>query len=185
MPSGRRLARALGLVDYLVKPVTREDLLASIEAVAPAARTILVVDDEPKLVRLFCRMLRAGSRDYRLLRAYDGQQALDVARAARPDLVLLDLLMPQVDGLTVLERLREEPALATIPVVAVSARGMFEAIIPSSNRTFILVGDQPFPISRLVELTRSILGWLPPAGAAWPSNEPGPPAVGAGSAASG
>jgi CheY-like chemotaxis protein len=185
MPSGRRLARALGLVDYLVKPVTRDELLASIQAVAPEARTILVVDDEPKLVRLFCRMLQAASRDYRLLRAHDGQQALDLAREAHPDLVLLDLLMPQVDGLTVLEKLRRDAALATIPVVAVSARGVFEAIVPSSNRTLILVGDRPFPVSRLVDLTRVLLDSLPPAGGERSSSVPGPPAGVAGSVACG
>ncbi|HEX5414249.1 MAG TPA: ATP-binding protein [Chloroflexota bacterium] len=178
MPSGRRLARSLGLVDYLVKPVTREALLASVHAVAPDARTILVVDDEPRLVRLFCRMLQAASADYRFLRAFDGQQALDLARQDRPDLVLLDLLMPQVDGLTVLERLREDPALAGIPVVAVSARGAVEAITPSNRQTITLVNDRPLSVSRLLGLVQGILGALPPPDVPGQSSAPAIPVVG-------
>ncbi len=184
MPSGRRLTHALGLVDYLVNPVTREALLASVETIAPEARTILVVDDEPRLVRLFCRMLGATPRGYHLLRAYDGAQALAIAREAHPDLVLLDLLMPQIDGLTVLEKLRQDPALATTPVIAVSARGAVEAITPSSNRSLVLLSDRPLSVSRLLGLTQTILDALPPTGAA-PSIGREPPGVAVGSAAYG
>lgn len=180
MPSGRRVARALGLVDYLVKPVTREALLASVAAVAPDARTILVVDDEPRLVRLFCRMLQGTNGNYHLLRAFDGRQALEIAREHRPDLVLLDLLMPQIDGLTVLEQVRQDPALSTTPVIAVSARGAVEAIAPSSDRTLTLVSDQPLPVSRLIGLLAAILDALPLARAELPPSAPGLPAAGGG-----
>jgi len=163
MPSGRRLARVMGLADYLVKPVTRETLLETITQLGKPVRTVLVVDDQPPMVKLLCRMLRAAPGRYRLLRAHSGAEALAMARRWRPDLVLLDLLMPEVDGLTVLERLKDDPALRTIPVIAVSARGAFEAISPSTSRAIALINDQPFTISRLLRTVQQTLDTLQPA----------------------
>jgi CheY-like chemotaxis protein len=153
----------LGLVDYLVKPVTSDALLESVRAVAPDARTVLVTDDEPEMVRLLCRMLASASDRYRFLRAYDGEQALSHMRQTPPDLVLLDLLMPQVGGLAILEQMRADPVLAHIPVVVVSARGAFEAISPAAGRSLVLVADEPLPVSRLLKSVGSLLDALPPA----------------------
>jgi CheY-like chemotaxis protein len=121
-----------------------------------------VTDDEPEMVRLLCRMLGTASDEYRFMRAYDGEQALAQMRQNRPDLVLLDLLMPQVGGLAILERMRADPALAGIPVVVVSAKGAFEAISPSAGRSLVLVADEPLPISRLLVSVRALLDALPP-----------------------
>jgi signal transduction histidine kinase/CheY-like chemotaxis protein len=163
MPSGRRLARTLGLADYLVKPVSRDVLLATIHAVAPSARMICVVDDQPQMVNLLCRMLRSDSRHYQLVRAYNGTEGLEIIRRCQPDLVLLDVLMPEVDGLTVIERMRDEPALATIPVIAVSARGAVEGIAPSTTRVMSVVHDGPLSVGRLLRTVQTTLDNLPPA----------------------
>ena len=162
MPSGKRVASSLGLLDYLVKPVSREALLASVRTVTPQARTILVVDDDPQMVRLLCQMLRSTTHRYRLVRAYNGEQALSLMRRTHPDLVLLDLLMPQIDGLTVLEKMRLDPSLAAIPVVAVSARGAVEAICPSAGRTLVLISDTVLPVSRLLKVVQTVLDCLAP-----------------------
>jgi CheY-like chemotaxis protein len=108
-------------------------------------------------------MLRAESDRYRFVRAYDGEQALAQMRQTRPDLVLLDLLMPRVGGLAILERMRQDPELSAIPVVVVSARGAFEAISPSAGRSLVLVADEPLPVSRLLRSVGAILEALPPA----------------------
>ena len=176
MPSGRRVARNLGLVDYLVKPVTREALLESIQTVAPEATSVLVVDDDPNMLSLLARMLRSSSGRFRLLRACGGQEALDIMAEVTPDLVLLDLLMPQVDGLTVLERMRADPRLTRVPVVAVSARGVLEAILPSTARSIVLLSDEIMPVNRLLSSVRAILESLPPAEASVLAAEPACPA---------
>ena len=183
MPSGRRVARNLGLVDYLVKPVTREALLASVAAAAPSARTALVVDDDPQMVRLISRFLRSSALEIQPLRAHNGQEALDLLRIRRPDIVLLDLLMPQVDGFTVLERMRADPELAGIPVVAVSARGAVEAITPSTARTTVLIAESPLAVSQLVASIATLLSALPPTVVEPAPNEPGHRAAPAASAA--
>lgn len=80
--------------------------------------TVLVVDDDPAITALLTDMLE--DRGYRVLTAMDGA-ALQVAHEAQPDVILLDLMMPRVDGREVSRRLRADPATATIPIVAMSA----------------------------------------------------------------
>ncbi len=126
LPSGPLPALALGVRGYLVKPVTRKRLLSTLERCAPAARRILVVDDDPRVVRLLSRMLLSAPRRYEITRAFDGQEALALMRSEPPDLVLLDLYMPRTDGFTVLEHMAEDSALAQTPVVVVSAKGLPE-----------------------------------------------------------
>jgi DNA-binding response OmpR family regulator len=92
---------------------------AAPEAVAKAA-TVLVVDDEPTIVEIVGRyMERAGYETYT---APDGYQALDAATARRPDLVVLDVMLPGIDGIEVMERLQER-AGPPIAVILLTARG--------------------------------------------------------------
>jgi signal transduction histidine kinase/CheY-like chemotaxis protein len=163
MPSARRVARALGLADYLVKPVTRETLLETVRSVGGWVRTILVIDDDPGMVRLVSRMLRTAPGRYRLLRAYGGREGLEVMRRSRPDLVLLDLMMPEVDGLGVLETMRADPALRDVPVVALSAHSAAEAISPSTGRSLVLVAEATQSVSGLLRSLQMVLDGLPPA----------------------
>lgn len=82
-----------------------------------AEATLLVVDDDKKIVDLVTLYLtRSG---YEVLAAYDGPQALELARSRQPDLIVLDLMLPQVDGLDVCRRLRAESA---VPIIMLTAR---------------------------------------------------------------
>jgi len=84
-------------------------------------QTILVVDDEPHIVEVVRDYLKQAG--YRVLTASDGQTALTLARHERPDLVVLDLMLPGgIDGLDVCRRLRQEPALAETPIIMLTAR---------------------------------------------------------------
>jgi DNA-binding response OmpR family regulator len=82
-------------------------------------RRILVVDDEPDLVELVSFNLRAEG--YEVITAANGVEALDQARAVLPDLIVLDLMMPELDGLSVCEILRRLPSTAPIPVIMLTA----------------------------------------------------------------
>lgn len=117
-------ARELGIARYLAKPVTREQLLSSVEAVAKEAPTILLVDDEPEVLRLFTRILYSAERGYRVLRATTGTRALHLLRCEQPDLMILDLIMPDMDGLQVLREKAADPSIQRIPVIVTSARGL-------------------------------------------------------------
>ena len=84
-------------------------------------KTILIVEDVALNRDLLVQLLED---DYRLLIAADGVEALDRAEVAKPDLVLMDLSLPRMDGWEATRRMKDDPALARIPVIAVSAHAM-------------------------------------------------------------
>jgi CheY-like chemotaxis protein len=83
---------------------------------------VLVADDNPEGRELLREVLQ--SEDCQVLEAADGKEALDRTRLSRPDVVLLDLQMPVMDGFSVLQQLRQDPRCATLPVAAVTAYAM-------------------------------------------------------------
>jgi CheY-like chemotaxis protein len=94
--------------------------------------TILIVDDEPDALHLFRRMLASSGHRYRVLLATDGRQALDSLQEHCPDLMLLDLVMPNMSGFQLLERKSQEPALRDVPIIVTSARDPLGQPIMSS-----------------------------------------------------
>jgi signal transduction histidine kinase/CheY-like chemotaxis protein len=115
-------ADALGASEYLMKPFAPADLLAALDRAKLQTGTILVVDDEPDAVRLFWRVLNSSGRSYRVLTARTGRQALELMHEFRPNAVLLDLVMPEMDGFAFLAAKNEDPALHDIPVIVISAQ---------------------------------------------------------------
>jgi signal transduction histidine kinase/CheY-like chemotaxis protein len=122
IPDTEQAAEALGAVGYLVKPISRETLLSALERLDRRISSVLVVDDEPDALQLFARMLAEGGRDYRVLRASSGRQALQLIQHQRPDVILLDLVMPEMDGYAFLAAQQADSVLRDIPVVLISAR---------------------------------------------------------------
>ena len=121
VPGIGQAAAELGVREYLVKPVSRERLLGALERLGLSRGTVLIVDDEPEARRLFWRMLASAEGDYRVLTAASGQEAVEVLKTDRPDCLLLDLAMPDMDGFQLLEILNQDPALRDIPTVVISA----------------------------------------------------------------
>jgi signal transduction histidine kinase/DNA-binding response OmpR family regulator len=115
-------ARQLGIESYLLKPVSREDLLSAIDTLAAQPRDVLVVDDDEELVELLCRMLQSFQRDYRVSKAFSGEDALTHMRRQRPGLVLLDLELPGQSGLEVLAEMQRDALLKALPVIVISAQ---------------------------------------------------------------
>ena len=112
----------MGVSDYLVKPVLRDTLLAALGRLELAGKTVLVVDDEPDALRLFRRILSSEEHGYRVLVAGDGRRGLQIMREQSPDVVLLDLIMPELDGFQFLAAKSEDRALCDIPVLVISAQ---------------------------------------------------------------
>jgi signal transduction histidine kinase/CheY-like chemotaxis protein len=115
---------SLGATDYLTKPLNEGDLLACIQGVldpldSPERRKILVVDDEIDIVGWLKHSLTHFG--FRVDEAYDGIQALEAVAADKPDLILLDLKMPRMDGRTTIRRLREQEETRSIPIVVLTA----------------------------------------------------------------
>ncbi len=86
------------------------------------AEKILITEDNPRNMKLLRVTLRPHG--YTILEATDGEQALEVAVKEKPDLVIMDMQLPKLSGLEVIKRLRQMPAFAHIPIVAVTAYAM-------------------------------------------------------------
>ena len=122
MPDLYAGGRALDAKDYLIKPVLSEQLRETMTRVAPRARVVLLVDDDLEALQLFTRMLQGMEVGYVVHTAGDGVEALAIMRAVHPDLVLLDLVMPRLDGFAVLREKMADSEIRDIPVVLVTAR---------------------------------------------------------------
>jgi len=120
-------------------------------------KTILVVDDEKEVVdALRNRLEREG---YEVLTAYDGKQALEKAND-RPDLILLDIIMPGLDGIEVLSRLKKNIETKHIPVVMVTAKGESKSILDAEDIEVTDYIIKPFDINELVVLIKKYLDYL-------------------------
>ncbi len=116
------------------------------------SKTILIVDDEPRYVRLMEANLK--TENYDILKAYNGQQALEIVAHDTPDLVLLDIMMPGLDGFVVCERIRK---FSTVPIIVVSAKGEEQERV----RGLDLGADdyivKPFSATELLARVRAVL----------------------------
>lgn len=134
-------------LDYLTKPVGSAELAQALisrgllepDGCGQAGKRILVVDDEPAVLEMHSRIVEAQAPGYQVLQARDGRQALEVLRRERPDLVLLDLMMPGLDGFGVLEAMREDPAAWSIPVIVLTGQVLTEEDMARLNRSVVSV----------------------------------------------
>jgi CheY-like chemotaxis protein len=120
---------ALGASDYLVKPVSKEDLLGAVwravtERVDPSStrRDIVVIDDDPVALELVRATLEP--QGWTVTTCSAGAHAMSVIRTLSPSVVLVDLLMPDVDGFGVIDALHADPATAAIPIVVLTAKSL-------------------------------------------------------------
>jgi signal transduction histidine kinase/DNA-binding response OmpR family regulator len=119
----RDAAAAAGADLFLPKPIERADLIAAItRATTPTAARVLVVDDDADALDLVVTMVEANG--YEISTATDGREALDEIARARPDAIVLDLMLPEMDGFEVVHRLSLNPEWRDIPVILLTARDL-------------------------------------------------------------
>ena len=173
LPSMRHLGLLLGADDYLPKPVTREDLAGALARLPQPPRTALIVDDDPHVVRLIGRMLRTVEPELHLYEAFNGQEALQIARSQRPGIILLDLNMPHLGGRGVIDALHADweavPDFERIPIVVVSVRSVEEERTPLGGEVHIRRHDG-WTLSELLHLLNSVLPVITQADAVSPAS---------------
>ncbi len=162
VPTAEVAAQRLGVICYLVKPVNREALLASLDLVDPPPSRVLIVDDEAEVVRLFSRILASSGRSYRIFRANDARRALDLMRQRRPDVVLLDLILPGKDGFQLLREKNQDLEIRDIPVVVISSRDPMGEPIVSDHIT--IARGEGLSIRDLLSCVEAISQVLAPEG---------------------
>jgi signal transduction histidine kinase/CheY-like chemotaxis protein len=119
----RNLGFALGATDYLTKPINRDALLRALRRTAPKCEGhALVIEDEPDTRAMLRRMLEKDK--WAVAEASTGQEALTQVRQLRPGLILLDLMMPGMDGFEFLDELRQHAEWQSIPVIVVTAKDL-------------------------------------------------------------
>lgn len=116
---------SLGAADYLVKPILEDDILNALDRLNTdgSIREVLIVDDDPNDLRLIGRMLTENGR-YRPTLAEGGRNGWEAIQARTPHAVILDLFMPEMDGFTILEKMRSTENLRDVPVIVVSGGGL-------------------------------------------------------------
>jgi threonine synthase len=115
-------ARSVSMPAQTLAETPEEGLLAAIRRISPERfPRILIVDDVPEARRLLRRILQSQG-DYTIFEAENGHEAIELAKIELPDLMVLDLMMPEVDGFAVLDALKADPDTAQIPVVVVTAK---------------------------------------------------------------
>jgi two-component system alkaline phosphatase synthesis response regulator PhoP/two-component system response regulator VicR len=119
------------------------------------AQTILVVDDDPKIVRVV--EINLTQEGYRVRTAADGEEALAAVAQERPDLVLLDVMMPRLDGFETLKRLKADPASTDIPVVMLTARAQDEDVFEGYGTGAQWYLTKPFEPVELRRVVRHLL----------------------------
>jgi PAS domain S-box-containing protein len=136
----RNLGYALGACDYLVKPVERERLLTVLKKWAglPSPGLALVVEDDPATRDLLRRTLEKDG--WRVAEACNGRVALEYLAQDPPTLIVLDLMMPEMDGFELLAELRQHPQWRAIPVVVVTAKDLTEEDRLRLNGSMLLGG---------------------------------------------
>ncbi|WP_371133328.1 response regulator [Pseudomonas sp.] len=121
----RNLALTDGAAAVLQMPIHSAELRAALEHLglqpdAKHSHRLLIVDDDPQAVEMIAALLPAAN--YSLVRAYGGREAISLAQQLQPDLILLDLLMPDVSGFDVVQELHADARTAKIPILVVTAK---------------------------------------------------------------
>jgi CheY-like chemotaxis protein len=116
-------------------------------------KTLVIIDDEFSIVETLTEVLEWTG--YRVLTAANGQAGLDLVHAERPALVLLDYMMPVMDGLQMLEKLRQHDGLAATPVIMMTAAPLG---IPSAQRRWDALLLKPFDAEQLTRTIHKLIG---------------------------
>jgi signal transduction histidine kinase/DNA-binding response OmpR family regulator len=169
LPGAHHASAMLGVMDFLPKPVTRDDLAFVLARLHCQPRTALVIDDDPHIVRLIGRMLRSLAPEVHTLEAFDGAEGLAIAQTHAPEVIFVDLNMPGMSGQQFIEAVNADPSLAGVPIVVVSVRSTEQESAPIQGEVRIQRA-QGFALSELLALIETTLAGLTRPDAVSPAN---------------
>jgi CheY-like chemotaxis protein len=149
----KALGFRLGASAYLLKPLDPEAVMSALRSVTEKegrpARHVLVVDDDPHVADMLRQILPES--EFKLDAAPDGMAGLDAIARQRPDVLLLDLMMPRLDGFGVIERLRSNPQTQDLPIIVISAKELTsEESIRLKESAAYVMRKQGFDSERLL-----------------------------------
>src|SRR4029079_9870460 len=118
-------------------------------------RTILVADDESHILHVVSLKLRNAG--FRVVTAHDGQEALELAQQEKPDLLITDYHMPQLSGLELCQRLKQDPATSKIPAIMLTARGYHLEPADTEQSGILRMLSKPFSPRQLLATVNEVL----------------------------
>jgi CheY-like chemotaxis protein len=119
------------------------------------AKRILVVDDDENILNLERTILEG--KGFQVTAAASGAQALDLLSRSVFDLILLDVMMPEVDGFTVCRKIKEDPRLKEVPVIFLTAKGGGEALAEGFESGAVMYINKPFTANKLLTIVNTML----------------------------
>ncbi|MGH7774008.1 MAG: response regulator [Candidatus Binatia bacterium] len=119
-------------------------------------KTIVVVDDNPDIVSIVRTILEG--RGYSVISAYSGEELFTRLEEGKPDLIILDIMMPNMDGLQVLTRLKGVPETASIPVILLTAKVQYEDVLGGYKLGADYYITKPFTSTQLINGINLLLG---------------------------
>ena len=137
IPGQSRLTGQSVILSSLAKPVASAKLLGELGQL-PDLHRLLIIDDDRGFVQLIERMIQASPLKCRVLRAYTGEEGLAQMRLHRPDVVLLDLVLPDIDGFDWLESMQQDEAVRDTPVILLTARSGFDTMVGGDSDTILI-----------------------------------------------
>ncbi|MCO6450980.1 MAG: response regulator [Caldilineales bacterium] len=161
LPSRWWLAEDLHVEGILGKPVSVQEIL-SVHDQLSGVRRLLVIDDDRGFVQLVERIISAHRNDIEVLRAFDGKEGLQMMQEYRPDLVLLDLQMPETSGDEVLEVMRADSTLSNIPVCLITARSLAEDALENRQGSISINRNKGFRLNEMLHCAEMIADILEP-----------------------
>ncbi len=161
VPTERHAGLALGVDDFLLKPVTVPELESAVVRACAQPHRILVVDDEPDMLRLIVRMVEQAWPEVEVRAAPSGDRAIELLDW-QPDVVLLDLLMPEVSGLDVLHAMRAHPGTREACAIAVTARGPAESVVADIESELHVIKNGGFSAGEMVRFVELLTRAIPP-----------------------
>ncbi len=145
-----------GFDAVLVKPVTGPSLLGLLSELA-AGGTVFVADDDRGFIQFVSRLLQAHGSAYRTRWAYNGTEALERIRSQRPDIALIDLMMPGMNGIQLAAAIREAPETAAIPLIAVTGAAVPEGEQDGVDGEFSVLQSGGLAAETVLDLIRCVL----------------------------
>jgi CheY-like chemotaxis protein len=161
LPSQAWVADDLAVAACLTKPITAKRLLREIERLGQV-HDVLIIDDDRDFCQLVARMLEVTGQGFEVRRAYCGADGLLALHTQRPDLVLLDLVMPGADGFQVLEEMRREPGLASVPVIVLTATSFAEDALARHDGHVTIYRPGGLSPAEVLRCLRALAGVLEP-----------------------
>lgn len=155
LPSRSWILQQLHVAGSFVKPVIPSDLIQAVRKVGPV-RNVLIIDDDPGFAQLVERILQTSGDDYDLSCIHTGDRAITQMQLRIPDLILLDLSMPDLNGMRILEFMQGHPDLTHVPVILVSATNYAEDLLAKYGGRIVVLHSSRISTTQTLDYIHAI-----------------------------